>query len=166
MPNKLYPRMYVNTLLDIPLEELRRQGIRAFILDLDNTITEWNSQELRFEVEVWFRAIKQQGFKAFILSNNGEQRILRIAERLSIPYIHRARKPLRGSFLRAVALMEVKPAEVAVIGDQIFTDILGGNRSGLYTILVKPLAKKEFYGTKLSRAMEFFILHRYNRKHK
>lgn len=166
MPNKLYPRMYVNTLLDIPLEELRRQGIRAFILDLDNTITEWNSQELRFEVEAWFRAIKQQGFKAFILSNNGEQRILRIAERLSIPYIHRARKPLRGSFLRAVALMEVKPAEVAVIGDQIFTDVLGGNRSGLYTILVKPLAKKEFYGTKISRAMEFFILHRYKRKHK
>jgi HAD superfamily phosphatase (TIGR01668 family) len=158
--------MYVNTLLDIPLEELRRQGIRAFILDLDNTITEWNSQELRSEVEAWFHAIKQQGFKAFILSNNGEQRILRIAERLSIPYIHRARKPLRGSFLRAVALMEVKPAEVAVIGDQIFTDVLGGNRSGLYTILVKPLAKKEFYGTKISRAMEFFILHRYNRKHK
>jgi predicted HAD superfamily phosphohydrolase YqeG len=62
--------------------------------------------------------------------------------------------------------MEVKPAEVAVIGDQIFTDVLGGNRSGLYTILVKPLAKKEFYGTKISRAMEFFILHRYNRKHK
>ena len=158
--------MYVDTLLDIPLEELEKAGIRAFILDLDNTITEWNSHDLRLEVEAWFSAIKQQGFKACILSNNGEKRILQIAERLDIPFIHRARKPLRGSFLRAVALMQVKPAEVAVIGDQIFTDILGGNRSGLYTILVKPLAKREFYGTKFSRAMEFFVLHRFNRTHK
>lgn len=166
MTNKLYPRMYVNTLLDIPLEELWSRGIRAFILDMDNTITEWNSQELRFEVEAWFSAIKQQGFKACILSNNGERRILGVAERLGIPFIHRARKPLRGSFMRAVTLMAAKPAEVAVIGDQIFTDVLGGNRSGLYTILVKPLAKSEFYGTKISRAMEFFVLHRYNRKYR
>lgn len=158
--------MYVDTLLDIPLEELEKAGIRAFILDLDNTITEWNSHDLRLEVEAWFSAIKQQGFKACILSNNGEQRILQIAKRLDIPFIHRARKPLRGSFLRAVALMQVKPAEAAVIGDQIFTDILGGNRSGLYTILVKPLAKREFYGTKFSRVMEFFVLHRFNRQHK
>ena len=166
MTNILYPRMYVNTLLDIPLEELEKAGIRAFILDLDNTITEWNSQELRAEVEAWFSAIKQQGFKACILSNNGEQRILQISKRLGIPFIHRARKPLRRSFLRAVDLMEIKPSETAVIGDQIFTDVLGGNRAGLYTILVKPLAKKEFYGTKISRTMEFFVLHRYNRKHK
>ena len=166
MTNILYPRMYVNTLLDIPMEELEKVGIRAFILDLDNTITEWNSQELRAEVEAWFSAIKQQGIKACILSNNGEQRILQISKRLGIPFIHRARKPMRGSFLLAVDLMEVKPAETAVIGDQIFTDVLGGNRAGLYTILVKPLAKREFYGTKISRAMEFFVLHRYNRKHK
>ena len=158
--------MYVNTLLDIPLKELESAGIRAFILDLDNTITEWNSQELRTEVEVWFSTIKELGFKACILSNNGEQRILQISKRLTIPFIHRARKPLRGSFLRAVDLMKVKPSETAVIGDQIFTDVLGVNRAGLYTILVKPLAKKEFYGTKISRTMEYFVLHRYNHRHK
>jgi hypothetical protein len=158
--------MYVDSLLDIPLEELSAAGLRAFIFDLDNTITEWNSQELRAEVEAWFKIIKERGFKACILSNNGEQRIIQIAQRLGIPFIHRARKPLRGSFLQAVALMEVNASEVAVIGDQIFTDVLGGNRAGLYTILVKPLARREFYGTKISRAMEFFVLRRYHRKHK
>ncbi len=166
MTNQLYPRMYVDTLLDVPLQDLAAAGYRAFIFDLDNTITEWNSQELRTEVEEWFRTLGQMGFKACILSNNGEKRILQIARRLGIPFIHRARKPMRRSFLQAVDLMGMKPAEVAVIGDQIFTDVLGGNRAGLYTILVKPLAHREFYGTKISRAMEFFVLRRYHRQYK
>lgn len=163
MANILYPCLYVDSLLDIPLEELEDRGIRAFILDLDNTITEWNSNDLRSEVEEWFRLIKERGFQACILSNNAEQRIVQVASRLGIPFIHRARKPRRGSFLRAVSLMGVNPEETAVIGDQIFTDILGGNRSRLFTILVRPLAKKEFYGTKISRAMEFFVLRRLKR---
>lgn len=163
MANILYPCLYVDSLLDIPLEELENRGIRAFILDLDNTITEWNSNDLRSEVEEWFRLIKERGFQACILSNNAEQRIVQVASRLGIPFIHRARKPRRGSFLRAVSLMGVNPEETAVIGDQIFTDILGGNRSRLFTILVRPLAKKEFYGTKISRAMEFFVLRRLKR---
>lgn len=158
--------MYVDTLLDVPLEELAAAGLRAFIFDLDNTITEWNSQALRTEVEEWFQTIREMGFKACILSNNGEKRILQVSQRLGIPFIHRARKPMRRSFLQAVDLMGMKPSEVAVIGDQIFTDVLGGNRAGLYTILVKPLARREFYGTKISRAMEFFVLRRYNRKYR
>lgn len=166
MTNKLYPRMYVDNLLDVPLEELAAAGVRAFIFDLDNTITEWNSQELRTEVEEWFKLLREQGFKACILSNNGARRILQISQRLGIPFIHRARKPMRASFLQAVALMGVTPSETAVIGDQIFTDVLGGNRAGLYTILVKPLDRREFYGTKISRAMEFFVLRSYRRKHK
>ncbi len=163
MANILYPGLYVDSLLDIPLDELNNRGIKAFILDLDNTITEWNSNDVRFEVEEWFKLIKEQGYKACILSNNAERRIIQVADRLGIPFIHRARKPRRGSFLRAVALMEVNAAEAAVIGDQIFTDVLGGNRSGLFTILVKPLDKREFYGTKISRVMEIFVLRRLRR---
>jgi len=163
MANLLYPRLYVDSLLDIPLDELKKMGIRAFILDLDNTITEWNSNDLRLEVENWFKLIKQQGFKACILSNNAEQRIIQVADKLGIPFVHRARKPRRGSFYKAVNLMGVENQETAVIGDQIFTDILGGNRAELFTILVKPLAKREFYGTKISRTMEFFVLPRLRR---
>lgn len=154
----LYPRYYVDSLLDIPLDRLKTQDIAAFILDLDNTITEWNSNELRIEVEEWFRRIKAEGFKACILSNNGEQRIRIVAERLGIPFIHRAAKPRRGSFRRAVEVLGVGPERTAVVGDQIFTDILGGNRTGLFTILVKPLARREFIGTKFNRTLELFVL--------
>jgi len=155
----LYPSIYVDTLLDIPIDMLRAQNIAAFILDLDNTITEWNSNEIRSEVEEWFIRIRAEGFKACILSNNGEHRIRKVAERLGVPFIHRAAKPRRGSFHRAVELMGVSVAQTAVVGDQIFTDILGGNRAGLFTILVKPLARREFVGTKINRTLELFILH-------
>ncbi len=160
----LYPKIYVDSLLKIPLEEMKRRKIKAFIFDLDNTVTEWNSNDLRQEVVAWFALIKKHGFKACILSNNGEERIRQVAQQLDIPFIHRAQKPRRGAFYRAISMMKTEPEEVAVIGDQIFTDVFGGNRAGLYTILVKPLGRKEFLGTKISRGMEIFVLHRL-RKH-
>lgn len=164
MANLLYPQIYVDSLLEVPLEDLKKKKIKAFILDLDNTLTEWNSNELRQEITEWFINIKQLGFKACILSNNGEQRIIKVAEQLGIPFIHRAKKPRRGAFYRALDLMEVQREETAVIGDQIFTDILGGNRAGLFTILVRPITRKEFLGTKFSRAIEFFVLRRIRKK--
>lgn len=155
----LYPRYYVDSLLDIPLDKLKELNISAFIVDLDNTITEWNSSDLRLEVEDWFRMIKAEGFRACILSNNGAERIRLVADRLDIPFIHRAAKPRRGAFRRAVEIMGVRADQTAVVGDQIFTDILGGNRTGLFTILVKPLARREFIGTKINRTLEIFVLH-------
>ena len=160
----LYPRIYLDSILDIPLTQLQELNIKAFILDLDNTVTEWNSNEIREEVSQWFTMIKQEGFKACILSNNGERRVLAVAQNLDIPYVHRAQKPCRGGYYRAMSIMEVTPQETAVIGDQIFTDVLGGNRAGLFTILVKPIHPKEFMGTKISRSMEFFVLRRLRRK--
>lgn len=163
MPAILYPDIYVNSILDIPLPALEQLGIKAFILDLDNTLTEWNSNEVREEIIDWFVRIKAAGFKACILSNNGEQRVITVAQILDIPYIFRARKPSRRAFYKAIELMQVQPAETAVIGDQIFTDVLGGNRAGLFTILVVPIARREFAGTKISRLFEYFVLRKLKR---
>ncbi len=160
----LYPRLYVKSLLEIPLDELKERGIHSFILDLDNTITEWNRKEVRQDITEWFAKIKARGFKSCILSNNGEERVLAVARDLGIPFLHRAQKPRRRAFTRALSVMGSKAADTAVIGDQIFTDVLGGNRAGLYTILVVPLGKREFLGTKISRCMEFFVLRRLRRK--
>ena len=164
MMNKLYPHLYVAALADIPLEALKYRGIKALIFDLDNTITEWNSNVVESQVGEWFKTIKTAGFKACILSNNKKQRCLAVADHLKIPFIYKANKPRRGAFYRAMELMAVRPEETAVIGDQIFTDVLGGNRAGLYTILVTPLTKKEFMGTKISRAMEKMVLYRLKRR--
>lgn len=164
MLDLLYPRIYADNLLDIPLTQLREQNITAFIVDLDNTITEWNSNEISAEMEAWFGLIRAQGFKACILSNNGERRIKSVADRLGIPFIHRAAKPRRGAFRQAISVMGVTADQTAVIGDQIFTDILGGNRAGLYTILVQPLARREFVGTKINRLLELLVIKHQGRK--
>ena len=156
----LYPEIYVKSLLEIPLDKLKELQINTFIMDLDNTITEWNRREVRQDVIEWFERIKALGFKACILSNNGEERVLVVAKNLGIPYLYRAQKPRRKAFFQALSLMGSKAAETAVIGDQIFTDVLGGNRAGLYTILVVPLDKREFVGTKVSRCLEYFVLRR------
>lgn len=160
MLERFYPKIYVDSLLEVPLDYLKALNIKAFILDLDNTVTEWNSNIVKNEVSVWFDGIAREGFKACILSNNGEQRVLEVAQSLNIPYIHRAQKPRRGGFRRALAAMGAAAHETAVIGDQIFTDVWGGNRAGLYTILVVPINRREFIGTKISRAMESFVLRR------
>lgn len=156
----LYPDIFVESIQDISLETLSSRRIKGFILDLDNTITLWNSNEISVQFNEWFKFLREQGFKACILSNNAEKRILTVAQRLDIPYIHRAAKPNPSSFLRAVELMGIKPEETAVIGDQIFTDVLGGNRAGLYTILVVPLDNREFIGTKISRMMERLVINK------
>ncbi len=158
MLKMIYPDIYVDSIHDIALDDLKERQVKGFILDLDNTITLWNSNEISIQVEEWFKQIKSMGFKACILSNNGEKRIVRVAQSLDIPYIHRAAKPNPRSFLRAVHLMGLLREETAVIGDQLFTDILGGNRAGLITILVVPLDRREFIGTKISRLMEKIVM--------
>ncbi|HZK44471.1 MAG TPA: YqeG family HAD IIIA-type phosphatase [Syntrophomonadaceae bacterium] len=164
MFKKLYPDLYVNSLKEIPLDEIKAMKKEGFILDLDNTITEWNSNDITQEVIDWFHLIESRGFKACILSNNGERRIMEVAEQLEIPYIYRAQKPRRGGFYRAAESLGISIDNTVVVGDQIFTDVLGGNRAGFFTILVVPINKKEFLGTKISRAMEFFVLKRLKRE--
>ena len=85
MINKLYPDLQVASLTDIPLASLQARQIKALILDLDNTITEWNSNTVHKQVGEWFQNIKQAGFRACILSNNKEQRCLAVAKHLISP---------------------------------------------------------------------------------
>ena len=145
----LHPDMCVNSVLDIPVEELRQNRITSFILDLDNTMTEWNSNEVRPELIAWVDKLKETGGKACIVSNNKESRVKAVAHILDIPYVCRAGKPLRRAFRRALEQVGSLPEETSVVGDQVFTDVLGGNLMGMLTILVSPLNPREFFGTRI-----------------
>jgi len=136
--------------------------IKGLIIDVDNTITEWNSPELKQEVYDWFSQLKARNIRACIASNNSQARVIGIAKSLGIPAISKAGKPRRRSFLQAMQAINTLPEATAVIGDQLFTDILGGKRLGLYTILVKPINSKEFVGTRLMRQLEKIVLKKCN----
>ncbi|AOQ24293.1 hypothetical protein MTAT_09350 [Moorella thermoacetica] len=150
----LQPDLYVRSLCDIPLAHLKARGIRGLIIDLDNTVTEWGRATLDRGVRRWFADLKEEGIRACLVSNNRSGRVKKVADALGIPGISRAGKPRRRAFRQAMAVMETEASSTAVIGDQVFTDILGGNRLGLYTVLVMPINSREFIGTRMMRHVE------------
>ncbi|HAG07627.1 MAG: HAD superfamily (Subfamily IIIA) phosphatase, TIGR01668 [Clostridia bacterium 62_21] len=165
MLDLLYPRLYVPSLFDIDLGALQKKGINSLILDLDNTIMPRGARRIEQEVEAWLRRVREKGFRLCIVTNNRDRSVPELTQRLEIPVIIRAVKPRRKPFVRALELMDATGRETAVVGDQIFTDVLGGNRLGLYTILVDPLGGKEFIGTRfISRPLERLLLPRIKRR--
>lgn len=160
------PDRMVESVLEVAPEELRERGVRGVILDLDNTLVRWQKEDISDEVLVWLEQLKAAGFKLCILSNSLlSRRSERIAERLGCPNVRQAHKPRRHGFRRAMDAMETTPAETAVVGDQMFTDILGGNRSGIYTIMVRPIHHHEFVYTRfVSRPPERFLLRLFKRR--
>mgnify|MGYP000864616568 CR=1 FL=1 len=160
MHRYLIPDERVRSIYDIQLDRLKEKGIYSLIIDLDNTLTAWNSPEVSPALRQWVKRAKSEGFKICLLSNNGEKRVEKYAKELDIIPIWKAGKPGRRGFRKALEHLGCKEEDCAVIGDQIFTDMIGGNRVGLYTILVTPIARKEFIGTRLVRLLEGIVLKR------
>jgi len=159
----LIPDMLIPHVSEIsPALLAERHGIRAVICDLDNTLAEWRSEQIAEEVTWWLEQMTKAGMKICIASNTHNMgRLKRVATQLNIKHVpSNAGKPGTAGLKRALSLMEAHPGEAAMVGDQLFTDIVAGNRLGLMTILVNPLSPREFLGTRLiTRTMERFILH-------
>lgn len=161
----LYPKLYVSSLFDINVQDLYKAGIRGILFDLDNTIIPRNADVFSIEVSSWLKEIRSSNFKACIISNNNAKRVLKLAGELDLPAICYAVKPRRKPFRQALKLLGTCPEQTAVVGDQVFTDILGGNRLGMFTILVVPMAGKEFWATRLiSRQLEKYVLNLFKKQ--
>ncbi|CAM4135737.1 hypothetical protein BAMA_21950 [Bacillus manliponensis] len=158
------PNEYVKNVYHVQPEDLKERGIKGIITDLDNTLIEWDRPNATPDLEKWLLSMKKHGIQVTVVSNNNEQRVHDFAEPLGIPFIHRARKPLVGAFRRALKTMNLRPEEVVVIGDQLLTDVLGGNRIGLHTILVVPVAQTDGFMTKFNRKIERVIMRKMKRK--
>lgn len=152
---RLRPDAHLRGVDEIPLAALIARGIRGLALDLDNTIVAWNGDRVPPAVAAWLRRAREAGISLCIVSNASRSgRVQRVAEAIAAHGVARAAKPSRRALREAMRRMGTKPEETAVIGDQIFTDVWGGNRAGLYTILVDPLTARDFPMTKLSRWAE------------
>ena len=159
---RFLPNLYVNDLSQISLEFLREKGVKGLILDLDNTLVAWNQYELPPQTVNWVRKTKEMGFLVFIVSNALEERVQYFSWALGIPGISKAQKPRRSALRSAILRMNLSLPEVAVIGDQMLTDVWGGNRLGIYTILVRPINPKEFFFTRIGRMFERMVLRRFS----
>lgn len=156
----LYPFEYVESVFTIDFEKLRQRGYRGLIFDIDNTLV-CHAGDSNEKVDAFFSYLHELGFQTLLLSNNSEERVLRFLKNIDSLYIADAKKPLRRNYIKAVKKMGLEKEEVLFIGDQIFTDTFGANRSGIACILVRFISPNGEVDFKLRRRLEKTVLDRY-----
>jgi uncharacterized protein len=166
MLENFYPDLLIDKVQNINLGILKEKNIKGLILDIDNTLVPQHMKEADKNAVSWIEHVRKAGMKACIVSNASKKRVIKFNERLKLSAIHRASKPGTKSYLKAAKLMELNVGEIAVVGDQVFTDVYGGNKIGMFTILVKPIDKKEILFIKLKRIAEKLVLSSYDRRTK
>lgn len=158
------PTQHAKDIFEITPESLMENGIKGVITDLDNTLVEWDRPNATPRLVKWLEEMKNSNIKITIVSNNNESRVKAFSEPLDIPFISAARKPFRRAFNQALQQMALKKEETVVIGDQLLTDVLGGNRGGFRTILVVPVAQTDGFFTRFNRMVERRILNWFQKK--
>ena len=158
----LYPDAMYDRIEDIDIDKLKKLNIKGMILDIDNTLMD-KTKILQKPVIDWVEKVKNSGIKVYILTNtNKRKKVEKVVNELKLPYIMIALKPLKRGFKKCLKLLQLEPKEICVIGDQIFTDVLGGNRMGMYTIYTKPINEKDCnIGTALKRPIEKKVIEKY-----
>ena len=155
----LRPKVYVDSICNIDLNKLiKTKKIKGIIVDLDNTLIAWGEKEVSQKNIDWVNEAKKLGLKICIVSNTNSKRVAEFAKIFDVPYHSKYFKPFSIAFNNGLKILDTKKSETVVIGDQIFTDIWGGNRLKLLTILVTPIVKKDSVGTFLHRNLEKIII--------
>ena len=154
----MLPDAYAPGIALISLDRLAEAGVRGIILDLDNTLVAYRESTLAPEVAAWVASARERGFLVALLSNNFEERVAAIGSQLGIPTVPSAMKPLPLGFLRALKLLGTARRETVVVGDQLFTDVVGARLVGLRAILTEPISEQGFVTTRVLRVVERALL--------
>lgn len=160
----LLPNEFVTSIFEVTPEKLANLGIKGIITDLDNTLVEWDRADATEELVAWFDMMREAGIKVIIASNNNEQRVRTFAEPHGIPFIYRAKKPLGKAYYDAMVKLRLNRDEVAMLGDQLLTDVIGAKRQKIYTFLVRPVANSDGLVTKFNRFVERRVYNDLKRK--
>lgn len=160
MFQSLYPMKYVDSTYDIDFERYRKEGYRAVIFDIDNTLVEHGAPADERSRKL-MADLKKLGYEIMLLSNNKEPRVKMFADAVNVGYIYKAGKPSPKNYIVAMERMGSDEKTTLFVGDQLFTDIWGANKAGIYSILVKPIDKKEEIQIVLKRYLEKIVLHFY-----
>ena len=161
----LYPNLYLKDVTAITTDILKKHKIKGLILDVDNTLIDVD-RKMNPKVVDWVNELKKNGIKFCIVSNtNKYEKVKSVAEKLDIPYFYFAKKPFKRGFQKAKNLMKLKEENIAAVGDQLMTDVLGANRCKMFSILVEPISEKDIFITKIKRPFENLIIKRYVSKH-
>ena len=165
MLERFYPGEYVDSTYQIDFERLYEEGYRGIIFDIDNTLVPHGAPADERACALFAR-LKQLGYSCMLLSNNREPRVKMFNDAVGVSYIYKAGKPKTTGYKKAMELMATDCTNTLFVGDQIFTDVYGANRTGIRTILVKPIHPKEEIQIVLKRYLEKIVLFFYRRRQK
>ncbi|HEY4759871.1 MAG TPA: YqeG family HAD IIIA-type phosphatase [Thermoguttaceae bacterium] len=161
----LSPHLNVESVLELTVARLRALGIDGLLLDVDCTLKRYPESDVSPEVKAWLIALKTAGINCCIVSNGRSHRIKNFAEKVGLPFVAKAFKPFPFGVWRAIDKMGLRMDRTAMVGDQIFADILAGRLAGIKCILVRPLhPEEEPWFTRLKRKPERFWLNWFSRK--
>ncbi len=154
------PKIWIRSVLSIDRDFLEKNGIDALILDLDNTLSLHGDPAAEEGVPEWLDKMRELGVKMRVVSNNTNKRVAPLAEKLGLEFTANGAKPLTTGLNRALKALGTDRKRTAVVGDQIFTDILGGNLAGMPTILVEPFRLEKGLFFRIKRGAENLVFRR------
>lgn len=152
------PGQQVRHISAIDLESLRQRGIRMLLIDFDNTLIAGHEVRPSAAVVAWLEEVRQMGMEAVVFSNNRSRRVSRVASELCLRCFSGVGKPSLAAYSKVLRACRQTPATAVAVGDQVFRDIWGANRSGVHSILVEPLDRREFLPIRLIRPIERLVL--------
>ena len=158
-----YPDEYLDSTYEIDFEAFYGRGIRGVIFDIDNTLVPHDAPADGRAIAL-FERLHRMGCRTMVLSNNKEPRVKSFADKVKTEYLYKAGKPGRAGYRKAMERMGTDEKTTLFVGDQLFTDVWGAKRSGIYAILVKPIHPKEEIQIVLKRYLEKIVLYFYLRK--
>ncbi|ORO92361.1 YqeG family HAD IIIA-type phosphatase [Streptococcus mitis] len=148
------PDFAVEAVYDLTVPSLQAHGIKAVLVDLDNTLIAWNNPDGTPEMKQWLHDLRDAGIRIIVVSNNTKKRVQRAVEKFGIDYVYWALKPFTLGINRAMKEFHYEKSEVVMVGDQLMTDIRAAHRAGIRSILVKPLVQHDSIKTQINRARE------------
>lgn len=163
---RFFPDIYVKSVYELPLEELKARGIKGLVFDIDNTVAPFDIAEPENDLIELFLFLKKQGFRLCILSNNNQERVKLFNKNLKTLAVHKAGKPGVRKLKLALEKLELSAKNTAMIGDQIFTDMWCGHRAGLTCILTAPICNRDQLVTKVKRGLEKQVLKVYFKRNR
>lgn len=161
---KYVPDMYQKSIYAIDYKKLLNRGIKCLLFDLDNTIVPIKMKAPSNKIKSLFEDLKEMGFKIIIFSNSPKGRLKPFKDELGVDCSANSRKPSIKKFLQIIDIYGYAVSEIAIIGDELLTDVLGGNKVGITTILVNPVGKKDFFLAKIRRIIEKRLMKQLRKK--
>lgn len=156
------PDMYKESIYKIDYKKLKKMKVKCLLFDLDNTLASYSVEKPDKKLKE-FITILEEDFKVVIISNGKKSRVRPFKEGLNLDSCHSSKKPLKTKYKKIMSMYKLSPTEIACVGDQILTDVLGANRIGAISILVNKMGTYEPINTRFNRFFEKILLNKYNK---